>query len=159
MSSPGTRYVVDASVAIKLIVEEPLTDRARALFSLFESDPASEAYVPDLFYVECANTLWKCVRRFRISETVALEGIEKLQSLILTQVSTSHVLREALRLAIEHGISAYDATYVASALLVRAPLVTCDEPLAEKFAGKQPSVALLANLPLASGQTAEAENN
>ncbi len=150
MTALRTRYVVDASVGAKLVVEEPLTDRARALFARFETEPGWEGFVPDLFYVECANILWKCVRRFRISAEVALASIGKLQGLVLSKVGTDDILREVVRLAIEHAISAYDATYVASALLVGAPLVTCDEPLAEKFAGKQPSVVLLADLPLAA---------
>jgi len=159
MTAARTRYVVDASVGIKLFVNEPYSDKAHELFSLAAGEPRTEFHVPELFYVESANILWKCVRRARITEASALESVARLQGLPLSRVATDAILREALRLAIEHGISAYDATYVASALLVGAPLVTCDEPLAEKFAGKQPSVVLLAHLPPSSGQTAEGGNN
>ncbi|HUT36775.1 MAG TPA: type II toxin-antitoxin system VapC family toxin [Planctomycetota bacterium] len=153
MTAVATHYVVDASVGIKLFVNEPHSDKAHALFSLAAGDPRTEFHVPELFYIESVNILWKCVRRARITETSALESVVRLQGLPLSRVATDGILREALRLALEHRISAYDATYVASALLVGAPLVTCDEPLAGKFKGKQPSVVLLADLPLPQPQS------
>jgi predicted nucleic acid-binding protein len=41
------RYVVDASVAIKLFIKEPLSYQAESLFSILEAAPAA-LYVPDL---------------------------------------------------------------------------------------------------------------
>ena len=41
------RYVVDASVAIKLFIKEPFSDQAESLFSILEAAPAA-LYVPDL---------------------------------------------------------------------------------------------------------------
>ncbi len=61
---------------------------------------------------------------------------------------TDDVLQDALRLALEHAISAYDAACVASALLLGAPLATCDAPLAHQLGGRQPCVILLSDLPL-----------
>ncbi|HPD16317.1 MAG TPA: hypothetical protein PLE19_15295 [Planctomycetota bacterium] len=51
-------------------------------------------------------------------------------------------------MALEHAISAYDAACVASALLLGAPLATCDAPLAHQLGGRQPCVILLSDLPL-----------
>ncbi len=50
--------VVDASVAVKLYLAEPLAAEAAALFALLV-DPANVFHVPDLFYIECANIFWK----------------------------------------------------------------------------------------------------
>jgi len=55
----GGRYVVDASVAIKLFIDEPLSEQAEVLFSTPQAEPAGEFHVPDLFYIECTNVLWK----------------------------------------------------------------------------------------------------
>ena len=52
-------YVVDASVGIKLFVEEEFSEQAHALFSCLAADPPAELYVPDLFYIECTNILLK----------------------------------------------------------------------------------------------------
>ena len=48
-------------------------------------------------------------------------------------------------MAIEHGISAYDATYVAAAEHAHAPLVTADGPLIERFSAKHPTVLSLSD--------------
>jgi predicted nucleic acid-binding protein len=50
--------VVDASVAVKLYLAEPLATEAIALFGLLTA-PVTVFHVPDLFYVECANIFWK----------------------------------------------------------------------------------------------------
>jgi predicted nucleic acid-binding protein len=55
--------VVDANVAIKLFVAEDLSDEAHALFQKLTDHPPAQFHVPDLFYIECANILWKYVRR------------------------------------------------------------------------------------------------
>ncbi len=59
---PGT-CVVDASVAVKLFLEEEGTEEMRRFFaqSLAQSTPG--LLVPDLFFAECANVMWKRVRR------------------------------------------------------------------------------------------------
>jgi predicted nucleic acid-binding protein len=59
MSSERLRYVVDASVGIKLFIDEPLSDIAHALFEKLTEDPPVELFVPDLFYIECTNILVK----------------------------------------------------------------------------------------------------
>jgi predicted nucleic acid-binding protein len=53
----GFDCVVDASVGIKLFLKEPLSERADILFSRLVDDPPARFYVPDLFFVECANVL------------------------------------------------------------------------------------------------------
>ena len=59
MSAGPGRFVVDASVGIKLFVAEPLGEQADALFGLLAADPPAYLFVPDLFYIGCANILWK----------------------------------------------------------------------------------------------------
>ena len=49
-------FVVDASVGIKLFVEEEFSEKVQALFDLLAKNPPTKLFVPDLFYVECANT-------------------------------------------------------------------------------------------------------
>ena len=128
------RCVVDASVAVKLFVEEPLADRTRALFSHLASDPAARFHVPDFFYVECANVVWKCVLRLGWSVSQARRNLGTIRGLPLEATPAARILTRALELAIEHRISAYDACYVATADDVRAPLITADERLVNTIA-------------------------
>ena len=45
--------VVDASVGIKLVITEVLSNEAHALFAHLARDPAARFFVPDLFDIEC----------------------------------------------------------------------------------------------------------
>lgn len=49
--------VVDASVGIKLFVDEPGSDAAHGLIGDALREPDAQVLVPDLFFVECANIL------------------------------------------------------------------------------------------------------
>ena len=52
------RCVLDASVGIKLCVQEPLSDVAESLIATMAERSHTRQYVPDLFFSECANVLW-----------------------------------------------------------------------------------------------------
>lgn len=125
--------VVDASVAIKLFVDEELSDRAIALFGLLSGDEPPRFYVPDLFFIECANILWKYVRRLGLQQEAALHAISNLVKLPLHPVATTALLPGALALAIEKEVTAYDAGYVSLASRLNAPLVTADGKLIRKL--------------------------
>ncbi len=126
--------VVDASVGIKLFLIEPLSDRADALFAHLTDDPPARFYVPDLFFIECANILWKYVRRFGYPAEGAHQDIADLTRLPLRAVSTGELAAEALEAAVSHGITAYDAAYVVLARRLSLPLVTADEALVRRLA-------------------------
>jgi predicted nucleic acid-binding protein len=139
------RYAVDASVAIKLVVEEPGSDDAHSFFSRVADGPGGGLYVPDLFYAECANVLWKQVKRLKLSQREAEQNLERIRKLAVTELHTRDLLGRVIQLAVQHDVSAYDATYVATAEQAHVPLVTADAPLVEKFRGKQPLVLSLAD--------------
>ncbi len=65
MSEVFIRCVLDASVGIKLFVEEEFSDKVQRLFSKLAEDPHTEIHVPDLFYIECANILLKYTRHYK----------------------------------------------------------------------------------------------
>ncbi len=145
MTAPPARYVIDACVGIKLVVEEPGSDDAHALLARVADDPNGRIYVPDLFWAACANVLWKHVKRLRLTEAAAAENLARLLALPVTELRTMDLAADALRLAIKHGISAYEATYVAAAEQASVPLVTADGPLIERFRGKRPTVLSLSD--------------
>jgi predicted nucleic acid-binding protein len=67
-----TDLVVDASVVVKWVVDEPGTPQALAL-------RRHRLYAPDLLAAECANVPWKKVRRNELTESEALFATRLLQ--------------------------------------------------------------------------------
>jgi predicted nucleic acid-binding protein len=139
--------VVDASVGIKLFLVEPLADRADTLFTSLTVTPPGRLYVPDLFYVECTNILWKYVRRFGYSPEAARQDVADLVRLSLQVASTADLAEAALALALDHGMTAYDAAYVALAQKLSLPLVTADEALVRRLDGTDLDVRWLGEWP------------
>jgi predicted nucleic acid-binding protein len=138
--------IVDASVGIKLFLIEDLSDIADRLFDQLAQDLPARFYVPDLFFVECANILWKYVRRFGYPPARAYQDVADLAALALATVSTADLLRSALELALTYDITAYDATYAALAQRLALPLVTADTTLALKLQGSNVIVRTLEEL-------------
>lgn len=124
-------YVVDASVGIKLFVDEPLSEQAHALFGGLVADLTGVLHVPDLFYIECANVLLKYQRRFGMPLADAQQNLADLCRLALVVTTTAELSEEVLLLAARHNLSAYDACYLALAQRLGLPLVTADRALAQ----------------------------
>jgi predicted nucleic acid-binding protein len=116
------RVVVDASVAIKWVVAENGSDRAETLLD----HPLA---VPDLLFAECANILWKKVRREELSENEAVLAAETLEQAELSVVSAQSYTRTATTIAVELDHPAYDALYLAVAEAAGLRLVTADDRL------------------------------
>jgi len=125
--------VVDASVGIKLFLLEELADHAHTLFSRLTGVPPSRLFVPDLFFVECTNILWKYSRRYNYPLDNAQQNIADLISLPLHVVSTAELVQDALSLAGRYEITAYDAVYVALGHRLGLPFITADEKLVRKL--------------------------
>ena len=126
--------VVDASVGIKLFLDEDGSDAAHRLFAELIADPPSRFYVPDLFFIECGNILWKYVRHFGYATDNARQDILALQALRLQTVSTADLLPSAFEMAVQYDLTAYDACYAALAQQLSLPLLTADAPLIRKLA-------------------------
>ena len=147
MEAVQANCVVDASVGIKLFLVEPLAGRADHLFGFLAASPPARLHVPDLFYVECTNILWKYARRFGYSPEAARQDVADLVRLPLLAVPTADLAEDALALALEHGITAYDAAYVALAQRLSLPLVTADEALVRRLDGAGLDVRWLGDWP------------
>ena len=131
MNEERSRFVVDASVGIKLFVEEPLSDQAHALFTKLTKDPPAELYVPDLFYIACTNILLKYMRRFGRSLEDSQADLADLKTLVLKTVSTAELMEDAILLASQKNLTAYDACYAVLARQLNIPLITADKPMAQ----------------------------
>ena len=124
--------VVDASVAVKLFLAEPLAAEASTLFGLL-TDPANVFHVPDLFYIECANIFWKYVQRSLATVLQATGYLTSLKALPLQRWPTFDLAGDALTLALTQGITAYDACYAVLSQRLGIPLITADQKLERKL--------------------------
>ncbi|MFN6517332.1 MAG: type II toxin-antitoxin system VapC family toxin [Nostoc sp. CreGUA01] len=127
MSNP-LRCVVDTSVCIKYFIADPLTAKVNQLLGHL-ANPQTEIYVPDLFYIECANVLWKYVRARMYTAAEVQTDLATLKSFPLRVVSTADLMADAVSIALTYKISAYDGSYVALSQQVGATLLTLDGKL------------------------------
>lgn len=139
--------VVDASVGIKLFLDEPLSERADALFDHLADAMPARFYVPDLFFIECANILWKYVQYHGYPRESAQQDVTDLGNLSLHGVPTRELIEAALQIACDYGLTAYDASYVALSQELALPLVTADEPLARRLTNSEFDVRWLGDWP------------
>lgn len=120
--------VVDASVAIKWVIDEPGTAEAIALRRYRLS-------APDLLVPECANILWKKVRRGELSELEALLAAKLLERADVELVPMRRMLEPAVKLAVALNHPAYDCLYLSLAQSAGCDFVTADERLCAKVRG------------------------
>ena len=114
-------WVVDASVAIKWVVPEELSEHADRLLA-----DGGELLAPDLLFVEAANALWKKTRRRELTEREADGALNLLQTSGLVVRPSAAVIPRALQLAAALDHPVYDCVYLALAERERLPFVTAD---------------------------------
>jgi predicted nucleic acid-binding protein len=135
-----TNFVADVSVAAKWVLrgaEENLVPEARE-FLLRQVNGEITIVVPDLFWVELGNLLWKAVRAGRCTRTVAESGLGEVKQQGILTVPSHPMIEAALNIAIVFDRTVYDSVYVALALQRGAQLVTADEKLANAVAAHFP---------------------
>ena len=145
--TPPFRCVVDTSVGIKQFIPDPLSPKVNQLFAHL-ANPRTDFFVPDLFYIECANTLWKYVRAGRYDATEVQADLASLRALPLRVISTSELVMDAVSIGLTYGISAYDACYVALSQQVSAPLLTVDGKLLRDLAAASYNIHLFNDFPI-----------
>jgi predicted nucleic acid-binding protein len=119
--------VIDASVAIKWVVEEQGTPEALALRQ------RAKLIAPELLIAECASILWKKVQRDELFKEEALLAARLLQGAEIELLPTRSSLEAATRLAIDLDHPAYDCIYLALAVAHDCPFVTADERFLRKL--------------------------
>lgn len=130
-----SRFIFDASVAVKWFFEEKLSEKAKQ-FLILLNDGKIEIVVPEFFYLEFANVCWKKFKMGLVSVTQALRALDDIVELSLTRYSDYELSDVALENALRFNISAYDGLYVALAEIYVAPLVTADKALLKACQGR-----------------------
>ena len=116
-----TTLVVDASIAIKWVIDEEGTAEALALRS------GATLLAPELLVAECANILWKKVQRGELLRDEALFAARLLERVDIEILPTRALLSAAARIAMELGHPAYDCLYLALAIDNDCRFVTADQ--------------------------------
>jgi predicted nucleic acid-binding protein len=119
--------VVDASIAIKWVVEEDGTPAALTLRQ------KAKLIAPDLLVAECANILWKKVQRSELSKAEALLAARLLQGAEIELLATRSLFETATRVSIEIDHPAYDCLYLVLAAENKCQFVTADEHFLRKL--------------------------
>lgn len=122
--TPAERLVIDASVAVKWVVEEEHSEAAARLI-----DDQIRHLVPPHFWIEVANALWRKASRGELPAGEPALKLAELSAARLDVVDAPLLHERALELALLLDHPVHDAAYVAVALWESARLVTADGPL------------------------------
>ena len=133
-------YVIDASVAAKWVLPAAGETLTLEALELLKSYAAGELrfVVPDMFWAELANILWKAVRQKRLRAVSAESALYAMRDRSFPTVSSHALLVEAFAIATAFDRAVYDALYVALAVTSKSQLVTADERLANALAAHLP---------------------
>ena len=135
-----TSYVLDAGVAAKWFLpaaSETLSDEADRLLRGYTKAEVG-FLVPDLFFPELANILWKAGRARRCDAATADAALSKTLNRGFHTVPSVTLVQDALQLARTFDRTAYDCIYIALAIQTNTQLITADEKLANAVAGRLP---------------------
>lgn len=123
-----SKFVIDASIAVKWVVEEDGTAEALTLRH------RAKLIAPELLIAECANILWKKVRLDELSKAEALTAARLLQAADIELLPMRILFEAATRMSIEIDHPAYDCIYVVMAVENKCQFVTADQRLLRKLA-------------------------
>jgi predicted nucleic acid-binding protein len=123
--------VLDASVTAAWLLPDERTPAAERAYARLRAG-SFVAHAPELWLWECGNILVNGVRRGRVRPNDVI-GLWNLLDSVRTRVELTvpepGQVRAALALAVDHGLSIYDAAYLWLASSLALPLLTHDARL------------------------------
>ena len=130
-------WVVDASVAVKWVIPEVLSDLADRV-----CDGAEDVLAPDLLLVEVANALWRKTTAREISAREADGAFDLVRRSGIDLRPAGPLLPRAMDLARRLGHPVYDCVYLALAEREEATLVTADQRLLRRLSARKLEIAV-----------------
>ena len=118
--------VFDASVVLRAAVAE--SPSAREWLARLDAD--LHGHAPDSIWIEVANGLRRAVLAGIVETALARRFLDAALRLPITLRSHRDLALPAFDVALDRGLSAYDASYVVLAEALNATLVTADRTLA-----------------------------
>ncbi len=130
--------VLDASIALSWCLPDENSDAADRVF---DSVSNTQLFVPAIFPYEIANALVSGRRSGRLNESAAMATAQLLGSLALSASTEGQDRPTVVDTALRHGLTAYDAAYLALAEAGGHALATLDGAL--RKAAKKAGVTLV----------------
>jgi predicted nucleic acid-binding protein len=144
--------LVDANVAVKWVIAQTHSDRAR---QLFEDTVVARGrlFAPPLLLAEVSNTIYQHQRsrdpRWHISAVEARAALERFLALPVVLLAPYGLYERAFAFALEHGFNTtYDSVYVVLAQILGVEMWTDDQALLRVLGSGVPWVHSLADYPL-----------
>jgi predicted nucleic acid-binding protein len=120
--------VVDASALGSLVFGEPSAEKVAHLLS------EGRIIAPSLLWFEVASICLKKIRGHPSKKALIIEAFNNARRLDIEIVEVDHL--EAIKLALDKGLTTYDASYLWLAREVRAELITLDDTMRKAFSSR-----------------------
>ena len=122
-------WVIDTSALVRLFIPDgPVHPDVEAAFRRVAVG-ADSILAPQLLLAEATNVILRKQRRGELSAEELRELLPAIEALPIRYFEHELLLLPAAELALTHGLTAYDALYLALAERHTARLLTCDEQL------------------------------
>jgi predicted nucleic acid-binding protein len=121
--------VVDASVAVKWVIEEDHSAKAALLLEI------DSRHAPGHWQAEAVNALWSKVFHGDLSATDAEDRMSVLLRAPIIGTPIADLMPRAFMISVSCRVTIYDSLYVALAETRDIPMVTADERLIRRLAG------------------------
>jgi predicted nucleic acid-binding protein len=125
-----SRYVVDASVAIKWFIPEIHSEAALRLHH-----SQYRLHVPALITLELGNVLAKKIRRGEITRNEGNVILKELKHLPLQRHTDEQLFPAAYQLAVDTQRSVYDCLYLALAEVIDGVMIMADHKFYSSLTG------------------------
>ncbi len=120
--------VIDSSVFASVIVKDEFYEECKEYL-------LEDKATVDIAFAEAGNVLWKHVRMGRIAKEEVEKRVNLLKALIRSSkvYGSDELLLNSMRLAVNLGITLYDALFLSLAIQLDTRLVTTDRKLYERL--------------------------
>jgi len=123
--------VLDASITATWFLPDEASEASDDAYAQMRRG-ALVFHAPELWLWECGNIISNAVKRRRLTAADALLAWSAVDSIrtrvVFAEPQPGHV-SAALKLALDHGLSVYDAAYLRLASSLGLPLLTSDRAL------------------------------
>ena len=136
------RFILDASVALSWFIDPSITPLGKRAQQLLVN--GGRAVVPHLWRPEVANGFVIARRRNILTAARCAQALSELELLLAGSIETlthEFSVQRLVAVSQKFALTAYDATYLETALELQLPLATLDQQLS--VAAMQAGVALI----------------
>jgi predicted nucleic acid-binding protein len=124
-----TEAVVDASVAVKWVIEEDHSTNAALLLQY------DALHAPDHWQAEAVNVLWSKVAKGDLTAADAQERMALLLRAPVAGAPLADLMPRAFAISLDCSVPIYDSLYIALAEKRKIPFVTADVRLIRRMIG------------------------